>query len=151
MKINIQNISTNEVNIGRIPKYAHRGDAGIDLWSDTYKIIRSGEHAWIKTGLKIDIPEGYEGQIRPRSGLAMKYGLIIPNSPGTIDSNYTGEIQVVLHLLPGFDNDFEINIGDRIAQLVISKQKPYPVEFNLVDDIEKDTERGDGGFGSSGK
>ena len=130
-----------------VPEYKTPGSAGLDLCSSSEEkiIINSSEAELIPTNLVLEIPVGYEGQIRPRSGLAFKSGITVLNSPGTIDSDYRGEIKVLLVNL-GKD-DFEIKFGDRIAQLVISKYE----RVNLVSAKEiSDTERGDGGYGSTG-
>jgi dUTP pyrophosphatase len=100
----------------------------------------------IPTGLRIAIPEGFEAQVRPRSGLALRHGILIPNAPGTIDSDYRGEIQVIL--MNAGEADFEIARGDRIAQLVIAPVvRPDWVEVDSLDE----TDRGDGGFGHTGR
>lgn len=101
----------------------------------------------VSTGIAADIPDGYEIQVRPRSGLALKHGITVLNTPGTIDSDYTGEIKVILHNVR--DEAYKINKGDRIAQLVIGRVIKLPIEE--VDEITKKTERGSGGFGSTGK
>ena len=123
-----------------------RGDAGLDLRSNADLVIEPFERKLIPTGLAIAIPEGYAGFVQPRSGLALKQGLSFPNTPGLIDSHYRGELKVVaINLDP--QNPILINKGDRIAQLVIQE---VPV-VNLVEVKELDeTDRGSGGFGSSG-
>jgi dUTP pyrophosphatase len=108
-------------------------------------ILKAGQRACIQTGFAVSMPLGYEMQIRPRSGLAFKNGITIVNSPGTIDSDYRGEIGAIL--LNTSDIDFEIKLGDRIAQAVLSKV--YQVKMNFTDEIDS-TERGDGRFGSTG-
>lgn len=143
--INVINCSKNNLDL---PKYAKPGDAGMDLRADISEVIelRSLERVLIPTGLRIKLPEGYEAQVRPRSGLALKYGITVLNSPGTIDSQYTGEIGVVLVNLS--KDLFKIQPGERVAQLVIAK---YEVaEWNEVELLEV-TERGEGGFGHTGK
>ncbi|MEG2893655.1 MAG: dUTP diphosphatase [Clostridium sp.] len=129
------------------PKYMTSGAAGMDLYaaveSDT--IIKNGEIKLIPTGIAIAIENGYEAQIRPRSGLALKYGIGLVNSPGTIDSDYRGEINLIM--INFGSSDFVIKRGDRIAQMVINKIKtPDIVEVEELDD----TERATGGFGSTG-
>lgn len=121
--------------------------SGVDLLSAEVSntIVKPGKIKLISTGIKIMIPEGYEGQIRPRSGLAIKYGITVLNTPGTIDSDYRGIIKVILINLG--ENDFKIQRGDRIAQLVI--QRIYFPNFKLVETLDK-TKRGEGGFGHSG-
>lgn len=129
-----------------LPRYAYPGDAGLDLRSNADLVIEPFERKLIPTGLAIAIPEGYAGFVQPRSGLALKQGLSFPNTPGLIDSHYRGELKVVaINLDP--QNPILINNGDRIAQLVIQE---VPV-VNLVEVKELDeTDRGSGGFGSSG-
>ncbi|MGB2782573.1 MAG: dUTP diphosphatase [Atribacterota bacterium] len=121
--------------------------SGVDLLSaetaDT--VLKSGKIKLISTGIKIMIPEGYEGQIRPRSGLALKHGITVLNTPGTIDSDYRGIVKVILINLG--EEEFIIRRGDRIAQLVI--QKIFFANFKLVTTLDK-TKRGEGGFGHSG-
>jgi len=121
--------------------------SGVDLLSaeSTDIILKSGKIKLISTGIKMMIPIGYEGQIRPRSGLALKYGITVLNTPGTIDSDYRGIVKVILINLG--EEEFIIKRGDRIAQLVI--QKIFYPNFKLVETLEK-TERGEGGFGHSG-
>ena len=129
-----------------LPRYAYPGDAGLDLRSNADLVLEPFERKLIPTGLAIAIPEGYAGFVQPRSGLALKQGLSFPNTPGLIDSHYRGELKVVsINLDP--QNPILINKGDRIAQLVIQE---VPV-VNLVEVKELDeTDRGSGGFGSSG-
>ena len=128
-----------------IPKYATTGSAGVDLCSTMYCIIKPGDMALIPTGIKLQIPEGYEAQIRPRSGLAMNNRVIIPNAPGTIDSDYRGEIKVLL--LNMGEEPFTLTFGDRIAQVVFA-----PVARAKFENVKQldDTKRGSGGFGSTG-
>ena len=129
-----------------LPRYAYPGDAGLDLRSNADLVIEPFERKLIPTGLAIAIPEGYAGFVQPRSGLALKQGLSFPNTPGLIDSHYRGELKVVAINLDS-QNPILINKGDRIAQLVIQE---VPV-VNLVEVKELDeTDRGSGGFGSSG-
>jgi dUTP pyrophosphatase len=121
------------------------GDAGVDLASVAAIALKAGERALVPTGIAIAIPDGYGGFVQPRSGLAAKFGITLTNSPGLIDSNYRGEIKVIVQNAGG--EDFEIGVGDRIAQLVI-----MPVEradFEVVDELPQ-SDRGEGGFGSSG-
>ena len=129
----------------KMPTYSSGQAAGLDLYAAESASIASGQTRLIKTGLKMEIPEGYFGGIYARSGLSVKHGLRPANCTGVIDSDYRGEIMVALH------NDSPmmqiISAGDRIAQLII---QPYErVEFTIVDDLS-DTERGEGGFGSTG-
>lgn len=128
-----------------IPKYQTSGAAGFDIHSIENITITSGESKLIKTGLGMAIEDGYELQIRPRSGLALKNGITVLNTPGTIDSDYRGEIMVLL--INHSKQDFVIAKGDRIAQGVISKV--YQADFIEVSELD-DTQRGSGGFGSSG-
>jgi dUTP pyrophosphatase len=143
MNIKIINNSTNE-----LPIYETKASAGLDLRASLTSSItlKSFERVLVKTGLFIEIPVGYEGQVRSRSGLALKNGISVLNSPGTIDADYRGEIGVILINLS--KEDFEVNPGDRIAQLVFSNVE----QANwVVSDSLNTTERGDGGFGSTGK
>jgi dUTP pyrophosphatase len=131
-----------------MPRYATTGSAGIDLLAavDSELVIQPGERRLVSTGLRMAIPEGYEGQVRPRSGLALRNGISMVNSPGTIDSDYRGVVQVIL--INHGDRPFTVQRGDRIAQLVIA-----PVfRAVLVDSDElPETTRNDGGFGHTGK
>lgn len=129
----------------QIPIKAFITDAGADLKSVANLTIAPGKHAIVPTGLAIEMPEGWEAQVRSRSGLAAKKQIFVINSPGTIDANYRNEIGVILQNLGS--ESFVINIGDRIAQIIL-KQVPL-VEFVEVD-LLSDTDRGMGGFGSSG-
>ena len=142
MNIKIKNISNND-----LPKYETKFSSGLDLKAFTSDNItlKSNDISLIKTGLFIEIPEGFEAQIRPRSGLALKNGITVLNSPGTIDSDYRGEIGVILVNLS--KNDFVIKNGDRIAQIVFSKFEK--INWFNVNDLSH-TNRGDGGFGSTG-
>lgn len=130
-----------------LPSYKTIGSAGIDLQANILSPIelKPFGRALIPTGLFVSIPEGYEGQIRGRSGLALKHGITLANGIGTIDSDYRGEIKVILINLG--DEPYIINNGDRIAQLVLSKYEL--IEFVEVESLE-DTQRGDGGFGHTG-
>ncbi len=129
-----------------IPKYATPNSAGVDLCSMMYGIIQPGKQMLVPTGIKLAIPEGYEAQIRPRSGLALNQHIIIPNSPGTIDSDYRGEVMVLL--LNMGTEPFTITFGDRIAQMVF-----VPIVRAKFEDVKKldETVRGSGGFGSTGR
>lgn len=129
-----------------VPKYAHEGDAGCDLYSRIDAILGPGERALIPTGIALSIPDGYAGFVQPRSGLATKHGISIVNTPGLIDSKYRGEICVVLVNLDPSE-PFIVSRGDKIAQLVV--QKVERVEFCEVDELDE-TVRGTGGFGSTG-
>jgi dUTP pyrophosphatase len=142
-KLRIVNTSNNE-----LPTYATKGSAGMDLRANLQEdvVIAPGERKLISTGLKISLPVGYEAQIRPRSGLALKKGVTVLNSPGTVDSDYIGDIGVIL--INHGEESFTISNGDRIAQMVIAKHET--VEFEQVESLDE-TERGAGGFGSTGK
>lgn len=131
-----------------LPSYATLGSAGMDLYAaiDNPIDIEPINRELIPTGIEIAIPDCYEGQIRPRSGLAMKFGITVLNSPGTIDSDYTGEIKVCLINLS--NKSYTINRGDRIAQIIISPI--VKVKWQLVDEFGEETKRGSGGFGSTG-
>ncbi len=129
-----------------LPAYATQGSAGVDLRASEPCVIPPGGRALVPTGLRIALPEGYEAQVRPRSGLALKHGVTLLNSPGTIDSDYRGEIGVILINLG--QEPFSIQPGDRIAQMVFA-----PVTRGVWDEVETldETERGAGGFGSTGQ
>ena len=129
-----------------VPAYAYPGDAGMDLRAIEHVELKPFERALVATGLAIAIPEGYAGFVQPRSGLAIKQGVTVLNTPGLIDSHYRGELKVALINLDPHAA-FEVNPGDRIAQLVI--QKVENVALSVVDSLDA-TERGEGGFGSSG-
>lgn len=130
-----------------LPKYETKYAAGLDIRAavSSKMVLKPGERTLIPTGLQMAIPEGYEAQIRPRSGLAIKHGITMLNSPGTIDADYRGEIKVIA--INHGSEDFEVNHGDRIAQLVINKVVQFPIyESDSLDE----TTRGEGGFGSTG-
>lgn len=128
-----------------IPKFAHKGDAGMDLYSIEKVIIPKNETRLIKTGISIELPHMTEAQVRPRSGLALKHSITVLNSPGTIDEGYRGEIGVIL--INHGKEDFVVEKHMKIAQMVI---KPiYEIHIEEVKDLS-DTERGNGGFGSTG-
>jgi len=131
-----------------LPIQMTAGSSGMDLPAAVEETItlKASEIAAIPTGLIMSIPEGYEGQVRPRSGLAARYGISIPNAPGTIDSDYRGEVKVLLINLG--KEDFVIQRGDRIAQLVICKVER--VQLEAVDELDA-TDRADGGFGHTGE
>ncbi len=143
IEVKIINRSTNS-----LPAYATPGSAGMDLRAnlDAPLSLKPMERSLVPTGLFIELPEGYEAQIRPRSGLAIKQGITCLNSPGTVDSDYRGEIKIILVNLSGEDQ--VINSGDRIAQMVI--QKVERAEWKPVEELQL-TERNDGGFGHTGK
>lgn len=142
MKIKMKNESSNSM-----PEYKTPGSAGMDLRANLkdYIILRPGGRVSVPTGLYAEIPQGYEGQVRSRSGLSIKNGIIVLNAPGTVDSDYRGEICVILMNMG--DEEFIIHNGDRIAQLVICPVVQAEIEpVNILDE----TERGEGGFGHTG-
>jgi len=143
MKINIINKSGLA-----LPQYETAHAAGMDMraFITEEMVIKPMQRTLVPTGLHIELPVGYEAQIRPRSGLAYKHGISIVNSPGTIDADYRGEIKVLLINLS--DTDFVINNGDRIAQMVIAKHET--VSWESVEELT-DTARGEGGYGHTGK
>ncbi len=146
IQIKIQHI-TNKFPDILLPEYATEGSSGLDLRAavETEMKIEKGKVGLVPTNLKVEIPIGYEIQIRPRSGLAAKNGIGVLNSPGTIDSDYRGEIKVILFNFG--DEDFIIKRGDRIAQMVISKV--YRANLIVTDELNE-SKRGDGGFGHTG-
>lgn len=142
IKINTKNISNND-----LPHYATSGSAGMDIRANLLEtvVLSPLERRLIPTGIFLEIPQGYEGQVRPRSGLALKNGITCLNSPGTIDSDYRGELNVLLINLSNLP--FSINNNDRIAQLVLAKVEK--AELILVQQLNE-TERNAGGFGHTG-
>ncbi len=129
----------------KIPKAAKAGDVAFDLYSVIDHEIKQGERYAVPTGIAVEIPPGYEGQVRPRSGLALKEGITVLNAPGTIDSGYRGEVKAIM--INHSASSFQITKGMRISQLAI---RPVPkVTFVEVNELS-DTERGEGGFGSTG-
>lgn len=130
-----------------LPEYQTKQSAGVDLcaFTSTDVILSPGDRVLIGTGLYIALPEGYEAQIRPRSGLALKYGITIINSPGTIDSDYRGELKIAL--INHSKEDYIVKNGDRIAQMVISKYEQ--ISFTPTENLDY-TERGEGGYGHTG-
>ncbi len=142
VKIKIQKIRENAI----IPKYAHKGDVGMDLYSTISVRIKPGHRALIPSGLKIALPKGYESQIRPKSGLALKEGVTVLNSPGTIEAEYRGEYGIVL--INHSSKDVLVEEGQKVAQLVVKKVETVTV--GVVESLDK-TARGAGGFGSTGK
>ncbi len=128
-----------------LPAYAHPSDAGMDLRSVDDVVVPRGGRALVHTGLVMALPPMHEGQVRPRSGLALKHGVTVLNTPGTIDAGYRGEVGVILANFG--DADFAVKKGDKIAQLVIAPVlQPSVEEIDVVDE----TDRGAGGFGSTG-
>lgn len=132
----------------QLPRYATPLSAGMDLRANISApiLLRPMERVLVPTGLRIALPEGYEAQIRPRSGLALRHGVTLLNAPGTIDADYRGEIGVVLANLSA--KDFIIDDGERIAQLVIARHER--VDWEVVETLDE-TERGEGGFGHTGR
>lgn len=130
-----------------LPAYATSQSAGMDLRAniDESIVLHPMERRPVPTGLHIALPQGFEAQIRPRSGLALKHGITVLNTPGTIDADYRGELMVLL--INFSDTDFVINDGERIAQMVVARHEQ--IEFQLVDELD-DTERGAGGYGHTG-
>ena len=129
-----------------LPAYAHPSDAGMDIRSVADMTVPARGRALVPTGLVVLLPPLYEAQVRPRSGLALKHGITVLNTPGTIDSGYRGEIGVIL--FNSSDVDFQIKKGDRVAQVVIA-----PVPQPVIEEAQEidETDRGAGGFGSTGK
>lgn len=130
-----------------LPAYETKSSAGMDLRAalEAPIVLKPGERTLIPTGLQMALPEGFEAQIRPRSGLAIRNGITMLNTPGTIDADYRGELKVIA--INHGQEDFEIRHGDRIAQMVIAPVQQFPVR--AVDELDE-TERGEGGFGSTG-
>jgi len=141
MKVLFKKIDENAT----IPSYANPGDAGMDIYASEHATLRPGERKLIKTGLKMQLPPKTEAQIRPRSGLAIKNGITLLNTPGTIDEGYRGELGIIMINLG--ESHFEIEPGMRIAQMVISPV--IQVETEEVQELSE-SERGEGGFGSTG-
>ena len=142
IKIKVVNKGSQE-----LPKYETKNSVGMDLRANIKEgiVIRPLDRALIPTGLHIALPEGYEAQIRPRSGLALKKGITCLNTPGTIDSDYRGDVGVILANIS--NEDFVVNPGDRIAQMIINKVER--AKFELVESLDE-TDRGEGGFGHTG-
>jgi dUTP pyrophosphatase len=143
MQIRIQKVHT----AATLPVYAHGPgeDAGMDLCAVEESILEPGVARLVSTGLTIELPPGYEGQVRPRSGLALKHSITMPNAPGTIDPGYRGELRVIL--LNFGARPYTVHAGDRIAQLIVAR-------YEAVEWLESDlaeSRRGTGGFGSSGR
>ena len=143
MKIRIKRLSEH----ARLPSYAHGPgeDAGMDLCAMEDALLEVGVAASVRTGLCIELPAGYEAQIRPRSGLALRHAVILPNAPGTIDPGYRGEIRVILLNLG--KQPYRIHAGDRIAQMIVGRYEAVEWEEGELND----SERGAGGFGSTGR
>ena len=128
-----------------IPQYAHPGDAGMDVYSTEDAIIPPQKRYLVSTGLSFEIPIGFEIQVRPKSGLALKSGLTIPNSPGTLDSGYRGELKVII--LNTSSENYEVKKGEKIAQIILARYEQADVQE--VQELS-DTTRGENGFGSTG-
>ena len=143
MQIRIINQSNNP-----LPVYETAGSAGMDIraYVDVDVLLKPMERKLIPTGLFIELPDGYEAQLRPRSGMAFKHGITLPNTPATIDSDYRGEIKVAVINLS--EQEFTIKNGDRIAQMIIAKYEK--ASWELTDSLTE-TKRGEGGFGHTGK
>ena len=134
-----------QITDSKMPEMATAGAAGYDLCASKAVTIKAGEYEKVPTGIRISMPLGLEAQVRPRSGLAAKHGVTVLNAPGTIDSDYRGEICVIL--INHGKKDFQIERGRRIAQMVFSKV--IQVNFKQVEQLDE-TSRGEGGFGSTG-
>ena len=143
MILKIKKINANAI----IPQFMTEHSAGMDIYAclKGTVIIKPMERILISTGIAVSIPKGYELQIRPRSGLAIKHGITLLNTPGTIDADYRGEIKIILINLS--NKDFRINHGDRIAQMILNKVER--INFEIVESLDE-TDRGSGGFGSTG-
>ncbi len=142
------NIKINLKDGAKMPVYSSSQAAGADICAclaQNEMVISPNKWAVVPTGISIQLPEGYEAQVRPRSGLAAKFGITVLNSPGTVDSDYRGEVGVIL--INHSDKDFVIHNGDRIAQMVIAKH--CTADFEAVFSLDN-TQRGEGGFGSTG-
>lgn len=129
-----------------LPDYAHVGDAGFDLYSAEDIIVPAGKWKLVQTGLQIQLPRGTEGQVRTKSGVALKKGVFVLNSPGTVDENYEGEVGVIMMNLA--ETDFEIKRGQKIAQMIVNEV--VYCDIRETKDIKSKSQRGGGGFGSSG-
>jgi dUTP pyrophosphatase len=130
-----------------LPQYSHPGDAGMDLYNMGEEVVlKPLARALLPTGLKVAVPAGYELQVRPRSGMALKKGLTVLNTPGTIDAGYRGEVGIIVFNASG-DEAVTIKKGDRVAQIVLKKVEE--IEWNVVDELDE-TSRNEGGFGSTG-
>jgi len=141
LRIKIKKIKESAI----LPHYAHEGDAGVDLYSTEDYVLRPGQRVLVSTGLSMAIPKGYEGQVRPKSGLVLKHGISVCNSPGTIDSGYHGEIGVIS--INHSNEEFKIEKGTKIAQMIFNKVEE--AEFEEVEELDN-TKRGEEGFGSTG-
>ena len=145
--MNMDEIIVKAVATGELPEYETKGAAGMDLKAriEAPLLLKPGKRALVPTGIYLELPEGYEAQVRARSGLAAKHGIGLVNGVGTIDSDYRGEIKICL--INHGDDTFTVNDGDRVAQLVFAGYAR--AKLVITDELEK-TERGDGGFGHTG-
>jgi len=141
IKLLVQRLSSE----ARLPEYEHEGDAGLDLYAAEPCEIRPGQRMLVKTGVKVALPQGYEAQVRPKSGLALKHGLTVLNTPGTVDAGYRGEIGVIV--INHGEQPYQVEKGKKIAQLIIAKVEH--AEVVEVRELEA-TARNEGGFGSTG-
>ena len=141
LKVKISKIKENAIT----PCYAHKNDAGVDLYSTEDYVIKPGQIVLVSTGIRMAIPPGYEGQTRPKSGLALNHGISICNSPGTIDSGYRGEVRIIA--INHGNKEFKIEKETKIAQMVFNKIET--AEFEEVEELDNTT-RGQNGFGSTG-
>jgi len=139
------NVKIKRTGDAKMPSYAHPGDAGVDLYAADNYILKPMQRQLISTGLKMAIPPGYEGQVRPKSGLSAKHGLSVVNTPGTIDSGYRGEVMIILINLG--QEEYRVEKGTKVAQLVFKKVET--ADFQEVEDLDE-TSRNEGGFGSTG-
>ena len=141
VEVKIQKIKKDAI----IPQYAHKGDAGVDLHSTEDYLLRPGDRVLVSTGIKIALPKGYEAQIRPKSGLALKNGISVVNTPGTIDAGYRGEVGVII--INHGKEDYKVEKGKKIAQMILNKMEE--ARFEEVNSLDE-TSRNSGGFGSTG-
>lgn len=132
-----------------IPTRGSSGAAGLDLYASENYVLEPGAYGLVKTDIAMELPVGWEAQVRPRSGLAFKHGITVLNGPGTIDDDYRGEVGAIL--FNASDKLYQIMEGDRIAQLVVAPAYLNQVDLVEVSEFLTDTERGEGGFGSTGK
>lgn len=141
LNVKIQKITDD----AKLPIYAHEGDAGMDVYSNEDCVLKPGERKLVGTGVRIAVPAGHECQVRPKSGLAVKHGISVVNTPGTIDSGYRGEVKVIMINLG--QEDYKVEKGSKIAQLVFNKVES--AELEEVKELDETT-RNEGGFGSTG-
>lgn len=141
MKIKIKKVNPEAI----LPHYVHKGDAGMDVYSVEDCLIKPGERKLIPTGLSFEIPEGYEIQVRPKSGLALNFGITLVNTPGTLDSGYRGELKAIL--INHGDKEYSVKKGEKVAQIVLCRYDVAEIEEVLE---LGESSRGAGGFGSTG-